>query len=77
MGFFYSFCRGSRALPMLSLFPICRPCGERESFQTRNLGSNYDIILCVGPAAPQSLRLATIRLNDRLFQESILFCGVG
>ena len=38
-GFFYSFCRGSRALPMLSFFHICRPCGERESFQTRNLGS--------------------------------------
>ena len=36
---FYSFCRGSRALPMLSFFHICRPCGERESSQTRNLGS--------------------------------------
>ena len=36
--YFYSFCRRSCALPMLSLFPICRPCGERESFQTRNLG---------------------------------------
>ena len=38
-GVFYSFCRGSRALPMLSFFHICRPCGERESFQTRILGS--------------------------------------
>ena len=26
-------------LPMLSPFPIGRPCGERESFQTRILGS--------------------------------------
>ena len=42
-GYFYSFCRGSRALPMLSLFPICRPCGERESFQTRILGSYQSI----------------------------------
>ena len=30
-----SFCRGSRALPM------CRPCGERESFQIRNLGNYF------------------------------------
>ena len=38
-GYFYSFCRRSCVLPMLSLFHICRPCGERESFQIRNLGS--------------------------------------
>ena len=38
-GVFYSFFRGFRALPILSFFHICRPCGERESFQTRNLNS--------------------------------------
>ena len=26
-------------LPMLSLFLLCRPCDERESFQNRCLGS--------------------------------------
>ena len=39
---FYSFCRGSRALPMLSFFHIGGPCGERESFRTRILGSYKD-----------------------------------
>ena len=38
-GFFYSFCQRSCVLPMLSLFHIGGPCGERESFRTRNLGS--------------------------------------
>ena len=46
--YFYSFCRGSRALPMLSLFHIGGPCGERESFQTRNLGS-YDSFTALDP----------------------------
>ena len=36
---FYSFCRGSRALPMLSPLHIGGPCGERELFQTHYPGS--------------------------------------
>ena len=42
--YFYSFCRGSRALPMLFPFHIRNPCGERESFQTRILGSYGNIL---------------------------------
>ena len=37
--YFCSFCRRSCVLPMLSLFHIGGPCGGRESFQTRILGS--------------------------------------
>ena len=42
--YFYSFCRVflQCTLPMLSFFHIRNPCGERESFQTRNLGSYKD-----------------------------------
>ena len=38
-GIFIRFAEVLVGLPMLSLFHIGSPCGERESFQTRILGS--------------------------------------
>ena len=47
------FARVLACLPMVSLFPLCRPCDERESFRTRNLSSyekrqlpKYRHVLC-------------------------------
>ena len=37
-----SFASVPAGLPMLSLFHIRNPCSERESFQTRSLGSYKD-----------------------------------
>ena len=39
MGFFIRFAEVLVCLPMLSPFHIGSPCGERELFQTRVLGS--------------------------------------
>ena len=65
-GFFYSFCRGSRALPMLSLFHICRPCGERESFQTRILGRVQESYGGSAPKPPVKIKKIQTRPAARV-----------
>ena len=49
MGFLFVLPRFS-CVAYAFIFHICRPCGERESFQTRNLGSYKKIkgIPCSG-----------------------------
>ena len=46
MVFFIRFAEVLVYLPMLSPFHIGSPCGERESFQTRNLGSYKECFFC-------------------------------
>ena len=49
---FISFAGVSTCLPMLSPFHIRNPCGERESFQTRNLNPKHGKAMGAPPPNP-------------------------